>query len=211
MAVFMTQSLICEDGKEACLCPKNTICMVLSYPQHACYVTTSICWINTRRNVYYKKKPFTNTFAFSDPDKEVKPRVITTNLFRHRWERPGNVSQFYIDAITLIIVAKDSFQTLFSPHTETTVSLFFKSFCGVFFLVKIKLSISFMSPRNHRWWKSAVWKRFLKCVFNSFYMFEKSVILRCNYGDCKPTLDLPSPFAPVVQGPNAWSVGSADW
>lgn len=206
----MTQSLICEDGKEACLCPKNTICMVLSYPQHACYVTTSICWINTRRNVYYKKKPFTNTFAFSDPDKEVKPRVITTNLVRHRWERPGYVSQFYIDAITLIIVAKDSFQTLFSPHTETTVSLFFKSFCGVFFLVKIKLSISFMSPRNHRWWKSAVWKRFLKCVFNRFYVW-KSVILRCNYGGCKPTLDLPSPFAPVVQGPNAWSVGSADW
>lgn len=166
----MTQSLICGDGKEACLCPRNTICMVLSYPEHARYVTTSICWINTRRNVYYKKKPFTNTFAFSDPDKEVKPeslrRISSDIAERDR----GNVSQFHIDAITLIIVAKDSFQTLFSPHTEMTVSLFLKVSVDFFFLVKIKLSISFMSPRNHRWWKSAVWKRFFffKVRFSQF-------------------------------------------
>lgn len=167
----MTQSLICEDGKEACLCPKNTICMVLSYPQHACYVTTSICWINTRRNVYYKKKPFTNTFAFSDPDKEVKPRVITTNLFRHRWERPGNVSQFYIDAITLIIVAKDSFQTLFSPHTETTVSLFLKVSVGFFFGKDKTFNIFYVPP------KSSLVK---KCSLETFFQ-QILCLKKCNF------------------------------
>lgn len=172
----MTQSLICEDGKEACLCPKNTICMVLSYPQHACYVTTSICWINTRRNVYYKKKPFTNTFAFSDPDKEVKPRVITTNLVRHRWERPGYVSQFYIDAITLIIVAKDSFQTLFSPHTETTVSLFLKVSVGFFFFGKDKTFNIFYVPPKSSLVKKCSLETFFKVRFQQFLCLKK-----CNF------------------------------
>lgn len=159
----MTQSLICGDGKEACLCPRNTICMVLSYPEHARYVTTSICWINTRRNVYYKKKPFTNTFAFSDPDKEVKPeslrRISSDIAERDR----GNVSQFHIDAITLIIVAKDSFQTLFSPHTEMTVSLFLKVSVDFFFFCKDKTFNIFYVPP-----KSSLVE---KCSLETFFFF----------------------------------------
>lgn len=55
MGVFITQSIICQSGEKDRLCSLSTKCIRLLYPEHASYVTTSICWINTRRNVYYKK------------------------------------------------------------------------------------------------------------------------------------------------------------